>query len=68
MEVPATVVLQSPSLEAGSKRESITTEPRLKMPNFVAEINMFTAWFKTLFWSLKLIFYVCDYITRVNFL
>ena len=33
-------------LEAGSKGESIPIDPHVKMPNFIAEINMFTAWKK----------------------
>ena len=31
-------------LEAGTKKKSICIDPRIKMPNFPAEINMFTAW------------------------
>ena len=31
-------------LEAGSKSESIPIHSHVKMPNFTAEINMFTAW------------------------
>ena len=33
-------------LEADSTSESIPVRPHNKMPNFIAEINMFTAWLK----------------------
>ncbi|MDF4311626.1 hypothetical protein P3389_34060, partial [Vibrio parahaemolyticus] len=39
-------------LEAGSRSESIYIDPRVKMPNFTAEINMFTAWYNNQFWPL----------------
>ena len=32
-------------LEAGSRSESISIHPHVKMPNFTAGINMFTAWY-----------------------
>ena len=32
-------------LEAGSKRESISIQPHVKMHKFTTEINMFTAWY-----------------------
>ena len=32
--------------EAGSKSESISIHPHVKIPNFTAEINLFTAWYK----------------------
>ena len=34
-------------LGAGSKRESIPIDSHVIMPNFTAEINMFTAWYGT---------------------
>lgn len=39
-------------LEPGSKSESIHVDPNVKMANFKAEINMFTALYKKWFWSL----------------
>lgn len=39
-------------LEAGSKSKSSPTEPHVKMANFIAEINMLTAWYTQWFWSL----------------
>ena len=36
---------------SGSKSESIFIDPHVKMSNFTAQINMFTAWFKNWFWS-----------------
>uniref|UniRef100_A0A673GKP7 Membralin-like n=1 Tax=Sinocyclocheilus rhinocerous TaxID=307959 RepID=A0A673GKP7_9TELE len=41
-----------PGQEAGSKRESVPLTPHVKMPNFTAEKNMFTAWYKKWFWSI----------------
>lgn len=49
-----TAVLEWP-LGAGSIRESIPTDPHGQMSNFTTEEDMFTAWYKKQFWSLKLI-------------
>ena len=46
-------------LEAGSKSESISIHPHVKM----AEINMFTAWF----WSVKLISLFMTIVEGVNY-
>jgi len=32
-------------LQAGFKSEHILMDPHVKMPNFTAEMNMFTAWY-----------------------
>lgn len=40
-------------IEAGSEITSIPIEAQIKMCNFSAEINTFTAEYKKCFWSLK---------------
>ena len=42
VEVPKLQFIDCP-LEADSKSQSIPIDPHVKMPNFTAEINMFTA-------------------------
>ena len=40
------------------QRQSIPTDPHVKMPNFTAELNMFTAWFITHSFKLYTGFYI----------
>jgi len=37
------------------------------MPNFTAEMNMFSVWFKKWFWSIKLILPFMTTVRGVNF-
>ena len=63
-------------LEAVSKGESIPIDPRVKMPNLTAEINIFTAWYQkpvgAPIINLPLEEIVCEYvfiqITRLNYI